>query len=216
MKITEVSIKRPLAVSMVFLAIILFGFISVTNLPVALFPDVTFPMIIVMTSYPGAAPEEIETQITDPLEQSLATVNNLDKITSSTQENIAMIILEFEWGTDLDAASSDVRDILGFIVPYMPEDADYPLIFKFDISQQPVVMYTVGGDIDVLELDEIADDDIDDDVSGRGQKRRPHPQLDKRQCNSRDGGNNRTDVRNEVQQECNQPPENWVFDAENG
>lgn len=161
MKITEVSIKRPLAVSMVFLAIILFGFISVTNLPVALFPDVTFPMIIVMTGYPGAAPEEIETQITDPLEQSLATVNNLDKITSNTQENIALIILEFEWGTDLDAASSDVRDILGFLVPYMPEDADYPLIFKFDISQQPVVMYTVGGDIDVLELDEIADDIAD-------------------------------------------------------
>ncbi len=161
MKITEVSIKRPLAVSMVFLAIILFGFISVANLPVALFPDVTFPMIIVLTSYPGAAPEEIETQITDPLEQSLATVNNLNKITSNTQENIALIILEFEWGTDLDAASSDVRDILGFMVPYMPEDADYPLIFKFDISQQPVVMYTVGGDIDPLELDEIADDIAD-------------------------------------------------------
>ncbi len=158
MKITEVSIKRPLAVSMVFLAIILFGFISVANLPVALFPDVTFPMMIVLTSYSGAGPEEIETQITDPLEQSLATVNNLKKITSNTQENIALIMLEFEWGTDLDAASSDVRDILGYLVPYMPDDADYPLIFKFDISQQPVVMYTVGGDIDPLELDEIADD----------------------------------------------------------
>lgn len=161
MKITEISIKRPLAITMVFLAIILFGFISVTNLPVALFPDVTFPMMIVLTNYPGAGPEEIETQITDPLEQSLGTVNNLDEITSSTSENISLIILQFEWGTDLDAASNDVRDILGYITPYLPEDADYPLIFKFDISQQPVVMYTVGGDIDPLELDEIADDIAD-------------------------------------------------------
>jgi HAE1 family hydrophobic/amphiphilic exporter-1 len=161
MNITDVSIKRPLAVAMIFLGIILFGFISVTNLPVALFPDVTFPMMIVLTNYAGAGPEEIETMITDPLEKSLATINNLDKITSTTQENISMILLQFEWGTDLDASSNDVRDVMGFILPYFPEDADYPLIFKFDISQQPVVMYTIGGDIDPLELNEIADDIAD-------------------------------------------------------
>ncbi len=161
MNITDVSIKRPLAVSMVFLGIILFGFISVTNLPVALYPDITFPMMIVMTSYPGAGPEEIETMVTDPLETSLGTVNNLNAITSSTSENISMIILEFDWGADLDAASNDVRDNIGVLLPYFPEDADYPLIFKFDISQQPVVMYTIGGDIAPLELDEIAEDVAD-------------------------------------------------------
>ncbi len=161
MKITEISVNRPLAISMVFLGIILFGFISVTNLPVALFPDVTFPMMIVLTSYPGAAPTEIETQITDPLEQSLSTVNNLDEITSRTSENLSLLFLQFEWGTDLDAASNDVRDILGYLTPYLPDDADYPLIFKFDVNQQPVVMYTIGGDIDPLELDEIAEDVAD-------------------------------------------------------
>ncbi|MCK4940869.1 efflux RND transporter permease subunit, partial [candidate division WOR-3 bacterium] len=157
MKITEVSIKKPLSVTMVFLGIILFGFISVSNLPVALYPDVSFPIMIVMTTYPGAGPEEIETNITDPLEQTLGTVNNLDKITSTTSENISTIILQFDWGTDLDAASNDVRDRLGFFIPYMPDDADYPMIFKFDISQQPVVFYTISGDIDPLELNEIAD-----------------------------------------------------------
>ena len=161
MNITDVSIKRPLAVSMIFLGIILFGFISVTNLPVALYPDITFPMMIVMTSYPGAGPEEIETTVTDPLETSLGTVNNLNAITSSTSENISMIILEFDWGIDLDAASNDVRDNIGVLLPYFPEAADYPLIFKFDISQQPVVMYTIGGDIAPLELDEIAEDVAD-------------------------------------------------------
>jgi HAE1 family hydrophobic/amphiphilic exporter-1 len=158
MNLTDVSIKRPLAVSMVFLAVILFGFISVSNLPVDLFPNVTFPMMIVLTSYPGAGPEEIETQITEPLEQTLGTVNNIKKVTSTTSENISNIFLEFEWGTDLDAASNDVRDRMGFILPYLPEDADYPLIFKFDVSQQPVVMYNISGDIDPLELDQIADD----------------------------------------------------------
>lgn len=161
MKITEVSIRRPLSITMVFLGIILFGLISVSNLPVALYPDVSFPMMIVLTGYPGAGPEEIETNITDPFEQTLGTVNNLEKITSTTSENISTIILQFDWGTDLDAASNDVRDRLGILLPYIPDEADYPLIFKFDISQQPVVMYTIGGDIDPLELNEIADDVAD-------------------------------------------------------
>jgi len=161
MNLTDVSIKRPLSISMVFLAIIIFGFISVRNLPVDLFPNVTFPMMIVLTTYPGAGPEEIETQITEPFEEMLGTVNNIKKVTSTTSENISNIFLEFEWGTDLDAASNDVRDRLGFITPYIPEDADLPLIFKFDVSQQPVMMYNISGDIDPLELDQIADDIAD-------------------------------------------------------
>jgi HAE1 family hydrophobic/amphiphilic exporter-1 len=161
MNITDVSIKRPLAISMVFLAVIIFGFISVTNLPVDLFPNVTFPMMVVLTTYSGAGPEEIETQITEPLEEILGTVNNINKVTSTTSENVSSIFLEFEWGTDLDAASNDVRDRMGFILPYFPDDADYPLIFKFDVSQQPVVMYNISGDIDPLELNQIADDIAD-------------------------------------------------------
>ena len=161
MNLTEISIRRPLTVLMVFLGIIMFGFISVANLPVNLFPDVTFPMMFIMTNYPGAGPVEIETQITDPLEKSLGTVNNLDKITSTTSENLSMIFMQFGWGADIDAASNDVRDVLGFLTPYLPDDAAYPMIFKFDISQQPVVMYTIGGDIDPLELDEIAEDIAD-------------------------------------------------------
>jgi len=161
MKITDLSINRPLAVSMLFIGIIIFGFISVTKLPVDLFPDVTFPMMIVLTTYAGAGPEEIETQITDPLEQTLGTVNNLEKITSTTSENISSIFLQFKWGSDIDAASNDVRDRIGFILPYFPEDAEYPLIFKFDVSAQPVMMYNISGDIDPLEMDQVADDIAD-------------------------------------------------------
>lgn len=161
MKITDISIKRPRSVSMIFLGVILFGFISLTNLPINLFPDITFPMMLVLTTYPGAGPEEIEYMITDPLEQTLGTVNNVDKITSTTSENISLITIQFGWGTDLDAASNDVRDNLGMFTPYMPEDADQPLIFKLDVSQQPVVMYSLIGNISPLELEEISNDIAD-------------------------------------------------------
>ncbi len=161
MKITEVSIKRPYAVSMVFLGLIVFGIISITKLPIDLFPNITLPMMVVMTNYPGAGPQEIETQITQPFEKILGTLNNLDNITSTSSENTSMIMLKFTWGTDLDAAANDVRDRLGLIMPFLPNDAEQPLIFKFDVSQQPVVMYTIKGNIAPLELDRIGDDIAD-------------------------------------------------------
>lgn len=161
MRITDISIKRPRATSMVFLGIILFGIISLTNLPVNLFPDITFPMMIVLTTYPGAGPEEIEYTLTDPLEKNLGTVNNVEKITSTTSENTSMITIQFAWGTDLDAASNDVRDNFGMIQSYLPKDASMPLIFKLDPSMQPVIMYNLIGDIDPLELEEIANEIAD-------------------------------------------------------
>ena len=161
MRITEISIKRPLAVSMFFLALIIFGFISLTKLPIDMFPNMTFPMMMVMTSYPGAGPEEIETEITEGIERVLGTINNLDKITSTTSENNSMIMLQFKWGTNLDAAANDVRDKLGIAIPYLPDDAEDPLIFKFDISQQPVIMYNILGEINPIELYEIAEEIAD-------------------------------------------------------
>ncbi len=161
MKITEVSVKRPLAISMVFLGLIVFGIISITKLPVDLFPNITLPMMVVMTNYQGAGPQEVETQITQPFEKILGTLNNIDKITSTSSENSSMIMLQFTWGTDLDAAANDVRDRLGLILPYLPQDANQPMIFKFDVSQQPVVMYSIRGNIDPLELDRIGDDIAD-------------------------------------------------------
>lgn len=161
MKITEVSVKRPFAVSMVFLGLIVFGIISISKMPVELFPNITLPMMIVMTSYPGAGPREVESQITKPLEEVLGTLNNLDKITSTSSENVSAIIIQFTWGTNLDAASNDVRDKVGQILPNLPEDAKQPLIFKFDISMMPVVMYSIKGNIDPKELDKIANDFAD-------------------------------------------------------
>jgi HAE1 family hydrophobic/amphiphilic exporter-1 len=161
MILTDLSIKRPLAISMVFLAMILFGFISLTKLPLDFLPNISLPMIAVLTTYPGAGPEEIESEITEGLERALGSVNNLKKITSTTSENSCMIMLELEWGTDIDGAANDVRDKLGIVMPYFPDDAEDPLIFKFDVSQQPVVMYNLIGGIDEKEMNEINDDIAD-------------------------------------------------------
>ncbi len=165
MKITDVSISRPLAISMVFLAMVLFGAISLTKLPLNFLPNISLPMMAVSTVYPGAGPEEIESEITEGLERALGSVNNLKRITSTTSENSSMIMLELEWGTDVDAAANDVRDKLGIVMPYLPDAAENPLIFKFDVSQQPVVMYNLLGEIDEMEMNE-----INDDISDRLQR----------------------------------------------
>ncbi len=162
MKITELSVKRPLLIGMIYLGLIVFGAVSLIKLPVDLFPNITFPMMIVLTGYPGAGPQEIETQVTEPFEKMLGTINNVDQITSTSSDNNSMIMLQFDWGTNLDAASNDVRDRLGLVTPYLSADINQPMIFKFDISQQPVVMYSVTGAIDPLELDRIATDIADD------------------------------------------------------
>ncbi len=162
MKITELSVKRPLMIGMIFLGLIVFGAVSLVKLPVDLFPNITFPMMIVLTGYPGAGPQEIETQVTEPFEKMLGTINNVDQITSTSSDNNSVIMLQFDWGTNLDAASNDVRDRLGLVTPYLSADINQPMIFKFDISQQPVVMYSVTGAIDPLELDRIATDIADE------------------------------------------------------
>jgi HAE1 family hydrophobic/amphiphilic exporter-1 len=161
MFITKISIKRPLAIAMVFLALILFGGISLTRLPVNFLPNISLPMMVVSTAYPGAGPEEIETEITEGLERAVGSASNLRSITSTTSENSSMIMLEFEWGTDIDAAANDVRDKLSLVMPYLPDDAESPFIFKFDVSQQPVVMYNLLGNIDEIEMNEINDDIAD-------------------------------------------------------
>jgi HAE1 family hydrophobic/amphiphilic exporter-1 len=161
MNITDLSIKRPIAIGSVFLAIIVFGFVSLTKLKIDLFPNVSLPMMVVFTSYPGAGPEEIETEVTQPLEKTLGTVSHLEKITSSSSENMVMIMLQFNWGTDLDAAANDVRDNIGLMQSYLPDEASTPMIFKFDISMQPVVMYYISGNIDPKELHTIASDIAD-------------------------------------------------------
>jgi HAE1 family hydrophobic/amphiphilic exporter-1 len=158
MRISDTSIKKPVTTIMVALALIIFGAIGISRMSVDLFPNVTLPMIVVGTIYPGAGPLEVESEVTDILEQTLGTVPNLKDLSSRSAEGVSVITMQLEWGTDLDAASADIRDKLNQAEVSLPTDAQKPFLFKFDVSMIPIVNITLAGDIPETELREIADD----------------------------------------------------------
>ncbi len=158
MKISQTAIRRPVAIIMVALALILFGIISIFRMNVDLFPNVTLPMVVIGTIYPGAGPQEVESEVTSVLEKRLGTVPNLKEITSRSSEGISVIMLQLEWGTNLDAATSDIRDRLDMAEVFLPTNAQKPFLFKFDVSMMPVINITLSGDMSLLELSELAEE----------------------------------------------------------
>ncbi|HDS08939.1 MAG TPA: efflux RND transporter permease subunit, partial [Firmicutes bacterium] len=139
MKIPEFSVKRPVTTAMIYFAVLIAGFIALKNLPIDLMPSLTIPAITVVTVYPGAAPEDIEKKVTEPIEESLSTIPNVKTVTSKSEENVSAVTLQFEWGTDLTEASNDIRDKLDMLSMILPEDVQNPFLFKFDLSQAPVI-----------------------------------------------------------------------------
>jgi HAE1 family hydrophobic/amphiphilic exporter-1 len=139
MKIYETSVRKPISTILIFVGAIVLGLFSLNRLSVDLFPDMEIPYISIITTYTGASAADIEQNITKTLESSLNTVSNLKKITSKSQENMSIITLEFDWGSNLDEASNDVRDVLGRIETYLPDGAEKPFIIKLSSSMIPVM-----------------------------------------------------------------------------
>jgi HAE1 family hydrophobic/amphiphilic exporter-1 len=158
MRLTDSSIRRPVTTGMIVLALMVFGVIGVTRMQVDFYPDVTFPMVVVATVYPGAGPLEVESEVTDPMEEGLGTITGLTDITSTSSENFSAITLQFDWGTNLDAAASDIRDRLDMVQASLPDDVQKPFVFKFDPSMMPVLQLGMSSDIDESELADIAED----------------------------------------------------------
>ena len=143
---------------MLFIAIIVFGVFSFLRLPVDLFPDVESPVLTVVTTYQGAGVLEVEQNVTDHLESLLSTVPDLEEMTSNSVDNTSMITMEFDWGTNMDEASNDVRDAIGRASQLLPDDADEPFIQKFDASAIPVIFYSATAGDSYHELEDIIDD----------------------------------------------------------
>ena len=158
MKLADSAIKNPVTTSMIAIALILFGIIGATRMNVDLFPNITLPSIIVATVYPGAGPLEVESKVTNILEQRLGTTPNLSDITSRSAENVSIITMQMAWGSNLDAASSDIRDRLDQAVGYLPDEAQKPFVLKLESSMMPIIQMTMSGNIPVTELSDIADD----------------------------------------------------------
>ena len=161
MSLPEFSIHRPVTVLMACMVAILLGAIAFWQIPVDLMPETEFPTLSVNVTYEGVAPEEMETLVVRPLEQSLASAPLLEEITSSASEGQASVRLRYAYGTDLDEAANDLRARIDRRRNALPDDIDPPTLYKFDISQFPIMFLTVASDqMDPKELRHFAEKSI--------------------------------------------------------
>lgn len=137
---------RPVAVLMVFLAVMVFGGFSIRLLPINLMPDISYPKLTVRTEFPGAAPAEVENNVSRPLEEMLGVVTGLTRIESVSRAGYSDVILEFAWGTDMDEAGQDVLEKLDAVRPVLPDTAEQPLILRYDPTLDPVLTLSLGGE----------------------------------------------------------------------
>ena len=162
MRLPEISVRRPITTIMLFVAIIIIGFVSFQRLPIDLLPEIEPPMISVLTQYPGASAQDVEINVTKKIESGLSSITNLKKIRSTSIDNISVVVLEFEYGTNLDEASNDIRSALEFTKRNLPQDALDPFIFKFSTNIFPVVFLAVTADESYIGLNKLAEQEIVD------------------------------------------------------
>jgi len=163
MKIWNLSIKQPVFMSMILVAGIVLGLVAYTTMPVTLYPDVEFPVVVVKTIYPGAGPQEVEDQITAVLEDQLTTVAGLDSIESTSAEGVSTIVMQFDLDLAVDAVTQDVRDKVNLVRNQLPDDIYEPIIQTFDPDDQPILSFSVAdtsGRLSLLELRDLAEEEI--------------------------------------------------------
>ena len=146
MKIYETSVRNPISTIMIFIGVVVFGLFSLQRLSIDLYPDIDVPFISVLTAYPGASAADIEKNITNLLENNLNTVSNLKRLTSQSNDNFSMIAVQFEWGTNLDEASNDIRDAIARVERLLPADAQRPVIMKINTSMIPILFLSVTAE----------------------------------------------------------------------
>jgi len=160
MKITQVTVKRPVTTLMFFLGIVLLGFVSLRELSVDLLPNISYPRLSVITQYQGVAPEEIETLITTPLEAAVSRIPGLRRVESVSKEGVSFMTLEFSWGTDMDFAMLHTREKLDGAQHQLPEDVEEPTIIPLDPQSRPIMILSVSGPRSLLELKEFSEEVI--------------------------------------------------------
>lgn len=158
MRLPEFSVERPVTITMLILIVVVVGVISLSNLGLDLMPDITFPVMSVVTSYEGVASEEMENIVTKPIEEVVATIKNVKKVNSFSQEGLSAVMVELEWGANLDLLAQDIRDRLDMISDFLPEDMDKPIVVKFDPSMMPVSVFGIVGERDLRSLRQVVKD----------------------------------------------------------
>jgi HAE1 family hydrophobic/amphiphilic exporter-1 len=173
MKISDVSIARPVFTTMVIGALVVFGLLLYTRLNVDLYPEVDFPIVTVTVVYPGASPETMEEQVADPIEEAVNSLSGIRSLRSTSVEGVAQVYVEFELGVDLDVGAQDVRDRVATVVPDLPDGAEAPSVEKLDLGAAPIMQLSVAGD-DQRALADYVEDRLKPDlerIGGVGQVR---------------------------------------------
>ena len=171
-KLAEICVRRPVFATVLVLALVVVGAFSYFKLGVDRFPNVEFPFIIVQTVLPGAAPEEIETEITDKIEEAVNTISGIDELRSTSSEGVSLVFVTFELERDLDEAAQDVRDKINRALPNLPDNIEQPTIEKLDPDASPIMTISIASNRSLREMTEYADKTLRrqiESVNGVGQ-----------------------------------------------
>ncbi len=160
MSIYKSAVNKPVTTIMIFIAVVVMGIFSLINIPIDLYPDMEPPYISVMTTYAGANASDIETNVTKVLEDAMNSVDKLKEITSVSSDNLSVISLEFEWESNLDEATNDIRDVIDRIYESLPDGCDRPTIFKFNTSMMPILFYAITAKESYPGLEKLIDEKI--------------------------------------------------------
>ena len=160
MSIYKTAIRKPVTTVLIFAAVIIIGLFSLNRLPIDQFPEIDPPFVTVMTTYPGASAGEVETNVTRLIENSLNSIDGLKELTSSSRDNISIVFLEFEWGTNLDEISNDARSYLDMIRDNLPDGCSTPILFKLNTSMMPILQYYVLAKDSYPGLEKILNDEV--------------------------------------------------------
>ncbi|MBO8170282.1 MAG: efflux RND transporter permease subunit [Bacillaceae bacterium] len=160
----KTAIKRPITVFMIVFIVMLLGLYLFLRIPVDLFPDLDMPVVTVTTKYPGASPVEVEQQVTSLIEEEMSDLENLDTISSTSSQNVSSIMIQFDWGTDINVAETRVRSKLETIMGELPSAIEDPVVQNVNPSDSPVVEMVLAGDRDLKELTIIADEQVKEEL----------------------------------------------------
>ena len=160
MSIYKSAIEKPVTTALIFVAVIVIGIFSLSKLPIDQFPEMEPPYITVMTTYAGASASEIETNVTKIIENALTSVDGLKELTSSSRDNMSVVSLELEWGTDRDEASNDIRSYIDMIKSNLPDGCSSPVMFKLNSSLMPIIQSSVMARESYPGLEKIMNDEV--------------------------------------------------------
>ncbi|NLJ86627.1 MAG: efflux RND transporter permease subunit, partial [Firmicutes bacterium] len=156
MNLPRLAVRRPVTILMLVAILIVLGWVSLSRLPIDLFPDIEVPVLAIITTYPDAGPYEVESLITRPVEEVMGTVNNVKSVTSYSSKGASIVIAEFEWSIDMDFASLEAREKIDQVKHFIPDEAEAPMVVKFDPMAIPIMQLVLNGDRPAHELRYIA------------------------------------------------------------